>query len=130
MNPQENASSPQGGLSLPPVEPQTPNPVAPVAPDQSDAAQPATAANAPAPIPSPAPAIPTSAGQSTAATAPDDSPMIADDTDLIEKEWVEKAKQLVEQTKNDPYKQNQEINKIKATYIKKRYNKDIQISSD
>lgn len=52
-------------------------------------------------------------------------PTIADDTDLIEKEWVDKAKQIVEQTKNDPYVQNQEMNKLKTDYIKKRYNKDM-----
>lgn len=56
------------------------------------------------------------------------APQIADDADLIEKEWVEKAKQIVEQTKNDPYLQNQEMNKIKADYMKKRYNKDLKLS--
>lgn len=59
-----------------------------------------------------------------------DTPDIADDTDLIEKEWVVKAKHIVEQTKNDPHLRNQEINKIKADYIKKRYNKDIRTTSD
>lgn len=55
------------------------------------------------------------------------TPAIADDTDLIEKEWVLKAKQIVEQTKDDPYTQNQEMNRMKADYIKKRYNKDVKI---
>lgn len=62
------------------------------------------------------------------ASADDAAPLIADDADLIEKAWVEKAKQLVDQTKSDPYKQSQEINKFKADYIKKRYNKDIQLN--
>lgn len=53
------------------------------------------------------------------------SPMIADDIDLIEKEWVDKAKQIVEHTKNDPYLQNEEITKFKRDYQKKRYNRDI-----
>lgn len=57
-------------------------------------------------------------------------PMIADDTDLIEKEWVLKAKQIVEQTKHDPYQQNKEVEKIKADYMKKRYNKDIRLTED
>lgn len=56
------------------------------------------------------------------------TPQIADDTDLIEKEWVDKAKQIVEHTKHDPYQQNNEMNKIKADYLKKRYNKDIKLS--
>jgi len=54
-------------------------------------------------------------------------PMIADDTDLIEKEWVDKAKQIVAQTSHDPYLQNKEINKVKADYLKKRYNKDLKL---
>lgn len=72
------------------------------------------------------------AAKSTAATsqADDQSPMIADDVDLIEKEWVEKAKQIVEQTKEDPHKQNEEINKVKADYIKKRYNKDMRLNEE
>jgi hypothetical protein len=54
-------------------------------------------------------------------------PSIADDADLIEKEWVLKAKQIVEETKNDPYAQNQEMNRMKADYIKKRYNKEVKL---
>lgn len=56
------------------------------------------------------------------------TPAIADDTDLIEKEWVEKAKEIVGKTRNDPYLQNQEINKVKADYLKKRYNKDVTLA--
>jgi hypothetical protein len=55
------------------------------------------------------------------------TPVIADDADLIEKEWVEKAKEIVEQTKLDPFAQNKELNKMKADYMKKRYNKDIKL---
>lgn len=54
-------------------------------------------------------------------------PAIADDNDLIEKEWVVKAKQIVAATKDDPYRQNIEMSKFKADYIKKRYNKDIKV---
>lgn len=54
-------------------------------------------------------------------------PAIADDTDLIEKEWVQKAKQIVEQTKSDPHTQNKEMNKVKADYLQKRYNKQIKL---
>lgn len=55
------------------------------------------------------------------------NPELAEDVDLIEKEWVDKAKAIVNHTKDDPYNQNKEINKMKADYIKKRYNKDIQV---
>lgn len=56
--------------------------------------------------------------------------MIADDADLIEKEWVERAKAIVAQTKNDPYQQNKEISKVKAAYLKKRYNKDLKVDEE
>ena len=66
----------------------------------------------------------------TAQPAPvaDDATLMADDADLIEKEWVARAKSVVEQTKADPFVQNKELNKVKADYIKKRYNRDIKVS--
>ena len=36
------------------------------------------------------------------------SPQMADDADLIEKEWVIKAKEIVERTKHDPYQHQYE----------------------
>lgn len=57
-------------------------------------------------------------------------PGIADDTDLIEKEWVEKAKEIVARTRQDPYLQNKEVERMKADYMKKRYDKDIKIAED
>lgn len=50
----------------------------------------------------------------------------ADDLDLIEKEWVMKAKEVVDHTQNDPYLQSKELSKIRADYIKKRYNRTIK----
>jgi hypothetical protein len=64
------------------------------------------------------------------AVSPSSTPAIADDNDLIEKEWIEKAKMIVETTKADPHLQNKEINRMKADYIKKRYNKEIKLSQD
>jgi Txe/YoeB family toxin of Txe-Axe toxin-antitoxin module len=57
---------------------------------------------------------------------PSFAPSMADDVDLIEKEWVERAKQIVEQTKHDPYQQNEAMMKMKTDYLKKRYNRDIK----
>jgi hypothetical protein len=51
----------------------------------------------------------------------------AQDTDLIEKEWVERAKTIVSKTLDDPYKQKSEMSKIKADYIKKRFDKTIPL---
>ncbi|CAN5623425.1 hypothetical protein BH23PAT1_BH23PAT1_2800 [soil metagenome] len=63
---------------------------------------------------------------------PDDNshPAVADDTDLIEKEWVVKAKEIVARTSQDPHKQNQELTNMKVGYLKKRYNKDIKLSKE
>jgi hypothetical protein len=54
------------------------------------------------------------------------TPQIADDGDVIEKEWVEKAKQIVAHTRQDPYRQTKELHKFKAEYMQKRYNKTIE----
>lgn len=57
------------------------------------------------------------------------SPPVADDVDIIEKEWVDKAKSIVEKTKNDPRQQSTEVNALKADYLKKRYGKDIKVEN-
>jgi hypothetical protein len=57
-------------------------------------------------------------------------PQVAEDSDLIEKAWVTKAKEIVARTAHDPHLQNKEMNKFKADYMKKRYNKDIKLSED
>lgn len=67
--------------------------------------------------------------QITTSSPSDDNMLIADDTDLIEKEWVNKAKQIVEHTKDDPHLQTNEMSKFKSQYQKKRYNKDSKVSS-
>lgn len=67
-------------------------------------------------------ASPSAVGHST-------TDLIADDADLIEKEWVAKAKAIVAHTKDDPHMQNNEMNKVKADYLKKRYNKDLKVSN-
>ena len=69
--------------------------------------------------------------QSGEQTVPDSRALVpapehAGDNDLIEKEWVTKAKQIVEHTAADPFRQQQELSKMKVDYMKKRYNKDIE----
>lgn len=56
--------------------------------------------------------------------------LTASDADLIEKEWVDKAKQIVEQSKEDPHMQSSQMSRFKAEYMKKRYNKDIKIENN
>ncbi len=54
----------------------------------------------------------------------------AGDVDIIEKTWIEKAKKIVDQTSADPFEQQKMLSKVKAEYIKKRFNKDIKISDE
>lgn len=55
----------------------------------------------------------------------DDAPLVAGDEDLIEKEWVDRAKQIIEQTKDDPYRREQEVNKLQSDYLRKRYGREL-----
>jgi hypothetical protein len=69
-------------------------------------------------------------------TSSDDKPvqssqsnnLVADDGDLIEKEWVTKLKSIIASTREDPYKQSEEITALKADYLQKRYNKTLKQS--
>ena len=66
----------------------------------------------------------------TVADMGNSSHIIADDVDVIEKEWVERAKKIISLTSDDPYAEAKEIGKLKATYLKKRFNKDIPLAED
>jgi hypothetical protein len=95
---------------------------------------PVTGAPSPLPAAMATPPLPTSLpsqvmpASNTAAAASVTPPAVADDVDLIEKEWVHRAKALVAKTKDNPHEQNKEMNKFKADYIKKRYNKEIKVT--
>jgi len=58
------------------------------------------------------------------------NPAMANDDDLIEKVWVDKAKKIIQNTKGDPYAQEREVSKLQADYIKKRYGKDIKLADE
>ncbi len=85
-----------------------------------------------APLPAALPQIPQPAAvQPAPAVAKDDAnPATAADEDLIEKEWVERAKKIVASTKNDPYLQEQEVSRLQADYLKKRYGKEVKLPTD
>lgn len=73
-----------------------------------------------------APALPMQDDNITPVVSSKTTKIQAADKDLIEKEWVDKAKQLVAETRSDPFKQKNEMSKIKADYIGKRYKKNIK----
>lgn len=78
------------------------------------------------------PPLPTIAPVAPSATNPVDTtnPATAADEDLIEKEWVEKAKKVISDTKHDPYLQEQEVGKLQADYLQKRYGKTVSLPTD
>lgn len=79
--------------------------------------------------PSAVPALPTPVVQDDtddSTTIPvDDTPLIANDDDLIEKEWVDKAKKIISETKDDPFRREKEVGKLQIEYVKKRYGRHI-----
>ncbi len=58
------------------------------------------------------------------------APVVADDTDVIEKEWVDKAKEIVTRTQGDPHAKSNELTGLKKEYIQKRYGKTIITPTD
>ena len=122
LPPLEQGSGPSVGREHLPAGPEirgTPSPVTGADTGGSSYGSPVGATpvtNQPALQPQPA----TASGQA--------SGLIADDADLIEKEWVLKAKAIVAHTRSDPHQQNIEMTNIKADYLKKRYNKDLKTS--
>ena len=69
-------------------------------------------------------------------TAPDpvssltDDAQTAADVDLIEKEWVDKAKKIIAETRDDPYRREREISKLQIEYVRKRYGRVIGDAGD
>ncbi len=58
------------------------------------------------------------------------NPVVAEDNDVLEKEWVDKAKQIVAETRNDPREQTNKFVVMRHDYVKKRYGKEMVVSND
>ena len=90
---------------------------------RQNAMPPATpAAQLPTPV---AISAPTTDVTTTTPVQADDNPTVAADEDLIEKEWVDKAKKIIADTRDDPHAREQEVGKLQADYLKKRYGKEL-----
>ncbi len=61
-------------------------------------------------------------------TTTDDNPAIAKDDDLIEKEWVNRAKKIVIETRDNPYQRDENISKLQKDYIKKRFGRELGVA--
>ncbi|QJU08942.1 hypothetical protein FBF27_00685 [Candidatus Saccharibacteria bacterium oral taxon 488] len=73
----------------------------------------------------PVPVPPVVQAPASTTTSTDDTPLIAGDDDLIEKEWVDKLKRIITLTKDDPYERARVIAQLQADYLKKRYNREM-----
>lgn len=84
----------------------------------------------PQPIAMPTSAAPASspAMQAQPVAAAQPAVQAADDGDIIEREWVNRVRQIIAATAQDPYLQNKQLTELKAEYMQKRYNKVIKIS--
>jgi len=54
------------------------------------------------------------------------TPTVAGDVDVIEKEWVDQADKIINQTKGDPYVEEEAEEALQQDYLKKRYNHDVK----
>lgn len=126
----EMPPSPPGGEKIP----QTPEKTSEQGLEQGgpsrEGAPPSQAHAAPAlPLPTPM-AAPAAAPQ--AALPPDLSQtapvtgMIAKDVDLIERQWVDSAKKIINQTHEDPAKQKDQISQLSADYQHRRFNRKLK----
>lgn len=68
------------------------------------------------------------ASAATPVSLSSDDPQMADDVDLIEKEWVLRAKRIVEQTKNDPHRQSEELHATGTEYQRQRFGRDTNLT--
>ena len=137
LPPAANTNDPQTGGGQFPV--QNPGPAQPSvqSPGELQATQLQAAQAAPQPT-APAAQMPDPAGVQAAqnaqasnsndvsVTTKNAAAKIIDDKDLIEKEYVEKARKIVEASRGDPYKQSEELTAFRADYMQKEYNKTIK----
>ncbi len=126
--PTPSLPSPENRPEVPQFSPEQAQPAAPErAAEYSAQAQAAMSAQ-PVPISLPTP-VPIADDSQAQPAATDDSPAVAADEDLIEKEWVDKAKKIIAETKDDPAQREKAVGRLQADYLKKRYGKELGASS-
>jgi len=101
---------------------------------QPEAAPAAAAASSTPVAPVPATASPSAPADNSAQQQQSPGPTVtgpatAADVDVIEKEWVDKAEQVIEKTAGNPRAEEEQVEDLQVDYLKKRYNKDIKKSS-
>lgn len=58
------------------------------------------------------------------------NPTAANDDDVIEMEWVHRAKQIIIQTKDSPFAREKAIAELQRDYLMKRYGRQVGASDD
>lgn len=76
------------------------------------------------------PQLPQTSNYDDATPNPSTAQLKEDEADDLDAEWVNKARRIVEHTKDDPYLQSREISKVKSEYLRIRYNKHTKIAPD
>ena len=85
----------------------------------------AQSVGAPQPMMAPQPVMPQAPVQPAAPVQASVSPMVAADEDLIEKEWVDKAKDIIRRTADDPFTRSAQVSTLQQDYLQKRYGKTL-----
>ena len=136
MKPENNQSPAQGFEQLPVAPsfnpeaiPTLPHPEAGIETGQQRIEQAAEAgaraANAAGAPPMPMPVALPQPPQQTQAPPTAATPLVAADEDLIEKEWVERAKDIIQSTKDDPHARNAQVSELQRGYLEKRFGRVI-----
>ncbi len=137
MEPSHNAPqiNPERAPSLPPVMPEYRPEVAPVQPERqpmpherepAPSASPQQLPPVQQPVALPVPPVPVQPMPAAPAQVQVTGvPDVAADDDQIEKEWVDKVKQVIGATLDDPHRREKEIKQIQREYLRKRYGKEL-----
>ncbi|HSX48603.1 MAG TPA: hypothetical protein VLF41_03850 [Candidatus Nanoarchaeia archaeon] len=123
MDPNVNPNQQPAPVSPEPQKPAPAGPELPAAPAPTPTAAPASTSAVP---PASAATSPPAAQTPPPAAAPLNTPAVADDVDVIEKEWVDKAQQVVADTADNPRAEEGGFENLQEDYLKKRYGKDLK----
>lgn len=77
----------------------------------------------------PQPTAPDDGGGDNVVSVPkvDENPLVADDVDVIEKEWVDRTKKILNETKDDPHQKEHDISHLQADYLQKRFGVEVKL---
>ncbi len=100
--------------------------VAPITPQAAPSSNNAPAT--PVQVPQNQPQTPVAGNPAAQQGAPEanGAPAVAGDVDVIEKEWVDQANKIVDQTKEDPYAEEEAVEALQVDYLKKRYGHSVK----